>query len=620
MSLFNISPLALRAIQVSFLGVLLAFLSTSPLAQNITKSHAIAMHGSPKYGPDFKRFDYTSAEAKKGGLLRLSGFGTFDSLNAYIAKGNAAERLALIYDTLTVAAADEPFTQYGLLAKSIEYPQDRSWVIFTMRPEARFHDGQAVTAADVVFTFNLLMEKGNPAYKFYYADVAKVEALDKHRVKYSFKTNTNRELLLTVGTLPVLPQHFWQDKAFDKSSLDIPLGSGPYKIGKVDPGQSLSFTRVKDYWARDLAVNQGMYNFDDIRIDYYRDENVAIEGLKAGEYDYRWENSSKFWATAYSMASVQQKRLLKKEVGHKANSGMQGFIFNLRKPVFADKKLRKAIAYAFDFEWSNQTLFYNAYTRSDSFFSNSELAATGLPEGKELELLTPYKDKLPASVFTEPFTLPVSDGSGRNRQNLRKAKQFLDDSGYKVVDGQLNNPQGQAVSFEILLASPAFERIVNPFIKNLSRLGIDASIRLVDTSQYINRRRSFDYDMIVHVFAQGESPGNEQLNFWGSEAADTEGSFNLMGLKDPVVDAMIDKVINADSRENLVYATRALDRVLLHTHSVIPQWYKASSRIVYWDKFGIPAISPAYDRYYMTAVLTWWYDEKRAAKIANNTQ
>ena len=583
--------------------------------KNIIRSHAIAMHGEVKYPENFTRFEYTSPLATKGGKLRLFGTGTFDSLNGFIAKGNPADNLGLLYDTLMVSAADEPFTQYGLLAKSIEYPKDRSWVIFHLRPEATFHDGKSVTAEDVVFTFNLLLEKGNPRYKFYYADIDKAEAISDSSVKFTFKNNLNKELPLIAGQLPVLPKHFWQDKAFDQTSLTFPLGSGPYTVASIDAGRNITYTRNADYWGKDLAVNNGLYNFDEISIDYYRDANVAIEALKANEYDYRWENSSKFWATAYDIPAVDQQRLVKAEIQHQANSGMQGFVFNLRKSIFQDIELRKAMNYAFDFEWSNQTLFYDAYQRADSFFSNSEFAATALPNKQELALLEPYKEQLPSSVFTDVYTSPVTDGSGRNRKGLRAAKKLLDAAGYKVKNNQLFNKNGEAIRFEILLASPSFERIINPFIKNLAKLGIVANIRLVDTSQYINRSRSFEFDMLVSVFAQSESPGNEQQNFWGSEAADINGSANTIGIKNPVVDKLLEHVVSAKDREELVIATRALDRVLLHHHYVIPQWYKSSNRIVYWNKFGIPEIAPAYDRYYTTAIFTWWFDQAKAEKL-----
>lgn len=578
----------------------------------IIKSHAIAMHGKPKYPANFKGFDYTSPKATKGGLIRLYALGTYDSLNEFIAKGTPADKLDLIYDSLTVKSEDEPFSQYGILAQTIEYPEDRSWVIFHLRPEARFHDDHPITAEDIVFSFYLLKEKGNPFYGFYYRDVEKVEALSTHKVKYTFNNPKNRELVLSVGQLPVLPKHFWQGKAFDKSSLEIPLGSGPYRVSKVDPGRNITYERVKNYWGKKLAVNRGLYNFDYVSVDYYRDANVAIEALKAGEYDYRWENTSKSWATAYNIPSVRKGDLIKREIKHSANSGMQAFIFNLRKPIFQDIELRKAMSYAFDFEWSNNALFYGAYNRSYSYFTNSDFAATGLPVEKELALLETYKDQLPASMFNQAYAPPATDGSGRNRPNIRIAKKILDNAGYKVKDNQLHNAQGQAIRFEFLLVSPGFNRIVNPFIKNLSRLGINANIRLVDLSQYVNRTRSFDFDMMVHAIPQSESPGNEQLSFWGSEAAETEGSRNLIGIKNPVIDKLIEYVINTKDRDQLVTATRALDRVLLHNYYSIPHWYKASSSIVYWNKFSMPEIAPAYDRYYLKGIFTWWYDQSKA--------
>ena len=585
--------------------------------QKIIKSHAIAMHGTIKYPENFERFEYTSEKATKGGKLRLFGTGTFDSLNGFIAKGNPADNIELLYDSLMTSAADEPFTQYGLLAQTIEYPEDRSWVTFHLRPNAYFHDGKAITAEDVVFTFNLLITKGNPRYKFYYADIDTAEAIDTLSVKFTFKTNKNRELPLIIGQLPILPKHFWQDKEFDKTSLTLPLGSGPYTVGSIDPGRNITYARKKDYWGKDLAVNKGFYNFDQISIDYYRDANVAIEALKANEYDYRREKSSKFWATAYDVPAVNKQQLIKAEIAHQANSGIQAFVFNLRKSIFKDVALRKAMDYAFDFEWSNQTLFYGAYKRSNSFFSNSEFAATQLPDKKELDLLTPFKNQLPKTVFTEVYTPPVSDGEGRNRNNLRIAKKLLDNAGYYVKDNQLYNASGNAISFEMLLVSPGFKRIVNPFIKSLSRLGITVNVRLVDTSQYINRSRSFDFDMIVHSFRQSESPGNEQQNFWSSSAATIEGSGNLMGIQNPAIDGLVDNILNAKNREDLVIATRALDRALLHNHYVIPQWYNSVARIVYWDKFGIPETSAAYDRFHTVGIFTWWYDQEKANKLLN---
>ena len=587
--------------------------------QEIIRTHAIAMHGEPKYPKDFSHFDYTSDEAVKGGSLKLHSVGSFDSLNHLIPKGNPADNIGLIYDTITKAAADEPFTQYGLLAHTIEYPKDRSWVIFHLRPTARFHDGKPITADDVVFTFNLLVSKGHPIFRFMYADVDSVIAIDKQRVKFSFSNNENKELPLIVGGIPILPKHYWIEEGheFDKSALEIPLGSGPYKVKSIDAGRKITYEREKNYWGSNLAVNKYLYNFDTVSIDYYRDGNVALEALKSGEYDFRLENNSKSWATAYNIPAINNGSLIRKEVKHSANTGIQAFIFNTRRPLFKNMAARKAINYAFDFEWSNNALFYQAYKRCYSFFSNSEFAATELPTGRELEILEGYRDQLPTSVFTEAYQLPVTDGSGHNRSNLRIAKKLLEDAGYKVVNNQLMTPDGQPFTFELLLVSPAFERIVNPFVKNLSRLGITVFTRLVDTSQYINRIRSFDFDMLVQSIGQSESPGNEQWSYWGSDAADTQGSQNLIGIKNPIIDQLIKLVVDAPSRKELVYRVKALDRILLHHHYVVPQWYKSSTRLAYWDKFGMPVITPAFDRSFSTGIMSWWYDREKAGRLNN---
>ena len=488
-------------------------------------------------------------------------------------------------------------------------------MIFHLRPEARFHDDVPITADDVVYTFKLLTEQGKPSYKLYKKQVSQVEALDKHKVKFSFTQANNLQLPLIVGELPVLPKHYWQNKQFDKSSLEIPLGSGPYKVYKVDPGRNITYVRNKNYWAQDLPVNNGQYNFEYVSIDYYRDNNVAVEALKAGEYDYRRENSSKFWSTAYNIPAVKNNRLIRKAVPHSSNNGMQAFVFNLRKPIFQDIELRKAINYAFNFEWSNQTLFYNNYQRSYSYFTNSEFAARELPSETELKLLMPYKEQLPENVFTQVYSPPVSDGSGRNRAGLRIAKKILDNAGYYVKKNQLYNSQDQAIRFEILLVSPGFERIANPFVQSLKKLGIIANTRLIDTSQYINRKRSFSFDMIMHAFIQSESPGSEQIQFWGSQAATQQGSGNLIGIQNPAIDGLIENISVAQNKQELVTALRALDRALLHNHYIVPHWYSPYTRIVYWDKFGVPQVSPKYDRYFTYAIFTWWYDEKKALQL-----
>lgn len=579
-------------------------------------SHAISMHGQPKYPADFKHFEYASPKALKGGSLKEHALGTFDSLNPFITKGTPASNLSLIYDTLTTSSMDEPFTQYGLVAEKIEYPEDRSWVIYHLNPNARFHDGKQITADDVVFSFTTLTTKGAPLYAYYYADIKEAVALDKQRVRFNFSSTTNKELALIIGQLPVLPAHYWKEKNFDQSSLDVPLGSGPYKVKRVDAGRSIIYERVADYWAKDLAVNVGHYNFDEIIIDYYRDDTVAIEALKAGHLDFRPERIAKSWHTSYDIPAAKDGFLKKQSIRDYSPRGMQAFFMNLRRAPFNNIKFRQALNYAFDFEWANRNLFYDSYTRTNSYFFNSDLASSGLPEGRELEILSAYKKDLPASVFTEPYTNPTTDGSGNNRTNLRKAQQLLSEAGYKIVNGKLIDPATQKpVVIEFLERDPGFERILNPYAQSLKRLGIEMNIRMVDTSQYINRVQGHNFDMTTLAIGQSQSPGNEQRDYWSSNAADVQGSSNYMGIKNPAIDALIELVINAPDRDELIVRTRALDRALLHHHYVVPHWNLIEHRLVYWDKFGQPDIAPAFDRTFSTGILTWWVDPEKAKRI-----
>lgn len=573
-------------------------------------AHGIAMHGDLKYPADFTHFDYTNPDAPKGGSVTLSGYGTFDSFNPYIVKGDSEAYIGLMYDTLTVHSNDEPFSIYGLIAEKMEYPADRSWIIFHINPKARFHDGAPITADDVVFTFNTLVEKGKPFYRAYYSDVTKVEALDKLRVKFTGRDGKNRELPLILGDLPVLPKHYWKDRDFSVSGQDIPLGNGPYKLVRFDSGKTAVYERVKDYWAADLPVRKGFYNFDTINVEYYREDTVLLEAFKSGRYDYREENSSKRWATEYVGPGFDQGKVIKEELTHKNPTGMQAFVMNLRRDLFKDARVREALDYAFDFEWTNKQLFYNAYKRTNSFFSNSDLAATGIPEGKELAILEPYRDDLPAELFTQPYQSPTTDGSGNNRNNVRKAVELLKAAGWEYKGTDLVNvATGQPFKFEILLYSKDFERVALPFIKNLKKLGIEASARIVDTTNYVRIIRDFDYDMIIGGFSQSSSPGNEQRDYWFSQFADHKGSQNSAGIKDPIVDALIDKVVSADSRDDLIAACRALDRVLLWNHFVIPQWHINTHRIAYWNKFARPAIAPIYGD---VGFMTWWIDPAKA--------
>jgi microcin C transport system substrate-binding protein len=573
-------------------------------SEEILISHGIAMHGDMKYPTDFSHFDYTNANAVKGGSVTLSGYGTFDSFNADIVKGDSAAYLELTYDTLMVQAMDEPFTVYGLVAEKVEYPSDRSWIIFHLNPKARFHDGKPITAEDVVFTFRRLVEDGQPFYQAYYADVVNVEALDDLRVKFTARDGKNRELPLVLGQLKVLPKHYWQDKDFTKATLEPPLGSGPYRIKSFDSGKGIVYERVKDYWAKDLAVHKGMYNFDTIHVEYYRDQTVMLEALKSGRYDYREENSSKRWATEYEGSNFSNGTILKQEVEHQNPTGMQAFIMNTRRDLFKDARVRKALNYAFDFEWTNKQLFYGAYRRTQSFFYNSELASIGLPNEKELALLEPYREDLPAEVFTQPYTAPITDGSGNNRKNIRTAISLLKQAGWTFKGTDLVHAEtGEPFKFEILLYSKDFERVVLPYVKNLKKLGIEANARLVDTTNYIRIVRDFDFDMIIGGFGQSNSPGNEQRNYWFSKFADHKGSQNLIGVKDPVIDILIENIVSAQTRDELIAACRALDRVLLWSHYVVPQWHINKHRIAYWDKFERPEKAPLYGD---VGFFTWW--------------
>ncbi|GBD43931.1 Oligopeptide-binding protein AppA [bacterium HR40] len=581
-------------------------------AEEPTPVHGVAMHGAPKYGPDFRHFDYVNPDAPKGGTVIFSAIGTFDSLNPYILKGVPAAGLGLVFQTLTVQSQDEPFSEYAEIAESILVPEDRSWVAFDLRPQARWHDGRPITVEDVIFSFDTLKSKGHPFYRAYYRNVVKAEKIGERRVRFLFEGGTNRELPLIVGQLPVLPKHYYEGRDFERATLDAPLGSGPYRVERVDAGRTIVYRRVTDWWGADLPVNRGRYNFDEIRYEYYRDSDVALEAFKAGQYDIRLENTAKLWATGYDSPALERGWIVKEEIPVEQPAGMQGFVFNTRREIFRDRRVRAALAYAFDFEWTNRTLFYGAYTRTDSYFENSELEAEGLPGPAELALLEPFRDRLPAEVFTRRYEPPKTDGSGNLREQLRTALRMLREAGWDVRDGRLVQlASGMPMRFEILLVNPAFERIVGPFVQNLARLGIEASVRTVDTAQYENRVNQFDFDMIVGVWGQSLSPGNEQRDFWSCEAANTPGSRNWAGVCDPVVDALIDRIIGAPSREELVAACRALDRVLLWGHYVIPHWHIPYLRVAYWNKFGRPAVLPRHD----LDLFAWWVDPAKLAAL-----
>jgi microcin C transport system substrate-binding protein len=604
----------LRPSHLLLLGAVLVATGLGPATHVVGAAeprHGASMFGELKYGPDFEHFDYANPDAAKVGTLTLSAIGSFDNLNPYILRGNPASGLSLTFDSLTTGSLDEPFSEYGLLAETVEIPEDRSWVAYTLRPEARWHDGKPITVDDVIWTLETLKTKGHPFYRAYYANIVRAEPDGERRVKMVFDGTVNRELPLIAGQMPVLPKHYFEGREFDRTTLEPVLGSGPYKITRVDPGRSIVYERVKDYWGADLPVNRGRYNFDQVRYEYFRDANVALEAFKAGEYDFRAENESKLWATAYTGPAFDAGLIVKEEVPHERGTGMQGFVFNTRRDLFKDPRVRAALAYAFDFEWTNANLFYGQYTRTDSYFSNSELAATGLPSAAELALLEPYRDQLPDELFNTAYEAPATDGSGNNRANLRKALELLREAGWAVEDGKLRDASGRPFAFEILLVSPAFERIAGPFVQNLQRLGIEARVRTVDTAQYQNRIDDFDFDMTVATWGQSLSPGNEQRDFWSTPAADTPGSRNLAGIKDPVVDALIDKIIQAPTREDLVAATRALDRVLLWGHYVIPHWHIRVERVAYWNKFSRPDITPRLG----LDLFAWWVDPAKVAAL-----
>lgn len=582
--------------------ILLCFLSTQSFAQS-----SIAMHGTPKYADNFTNFEYVNPNAPKGGSYSYATIGTFDNLNGFITKGISAEGLGLIYQSLMRASADESFSKYSEIANSIKTATDNLSVTFRINPNAKWHDGKSITSHDVVWSFNTLKEKGAEHYKAYYADVKNAVAHGDHEVTFNFITSENKELPLIVAGLTILPQHYWESERrdFTKTTLSPPLGSGAYKISKIDVGRSISYERVNNWWAKDLPVNKGRYNFDKIKIQYYRDATVALEALFAGEYDVREEYIAKTWATGYDNDVVKSGQVIKEEIVNHNPAGMQAFIMNSRRPVFADKQVRKAIQLAFDFEWSNKQFAFGAYKRTDSYFENSELASSGIPTGRELEILNQFKDKLPSEIFNVPYTNAMTKGDGNNRTQLRMGMKILDDAGYKLGPDKIrvHEKTGVRLSFEIMHRQAEFERWVLPFIRNLKRMGVEAVFRVIDTPQFVARMTEFDFDMTVGGASQSLSPGNEQLGYWHSSKSDIVGSRNYMGIKNDVVDALVGQVISAPSRDELIYRTRALDRVLLSGYYSIPQWHINIWRVAHHDKFNKPDVQAPYA---LGAIDTWW--------------
>jgi len=580
----------------------------------VSGRHAVAMHGAVKYEPGFDHFAYVNPEAPQGGQLRMARQGTYDSFNPYILKGSPAAGLGHVFETLMTSSADEPFSMYGLLAETIYMPEDRSWVAFKLHDDARWHDGTPVTVADVIFSLNALQSKGHPFYRFYYQNVSRAEKVAPRTVRFTFKGGVNRELPLILGQMPILPKHYWiaGGRSFGESTLTPPLGSGPYRIAEHEPGRYVAYEKVADYWGADLPVNAGRWNFRRIRYDYFRDPTVIREAVKSGTIDVHMENQAKAWATAYDVPAVAADTLKLVEIDHDRPTGMQGFVMNTRRAPFDQRKVRRALAYAFDFEWTNRNLFFGQYDRTESYFSNSELASSGLPDGREKAILEGLPGSLPPGVFTKVYDPPSTDGSGYPRDNLKTAMRLLREAGYEYRDMKLVDPEtGRQVAFEILLVSQGFERIVLPYKVNLNKLGIAVEVRVVDSAQYQNRLDGFDFDMIVHSFGQSLSPGNEQRDFWGSAAAQRPGSRNLTGIESKAVDKLIQMIIQAPSRAELVQRTRALDRVLLWHHLVVPNWHIGYFRVAYWDKFGRPD-NPPYD---LPIADTWWLAGDKAAGV-----
>jgi microcin C transport system substrate-binding protein len=583
--------------------------------------HALTLFDDIKYGPDFKHFNYVNPEAPKGGRVRLSAVGSFDSLNPYTFKGDSIGVAG--NETLLTPSLDEPSTQYGLVAESVWFADDWSSVVYRLRPEARFHDGAPMTPEDVVWSMTTLKEN-HPKYNGYYRNVLKVEKTGDHEVTFIFSQKGNRELPLITGEIPVLPMHWWTGKDANgkqrdigETTMEVPLGSGAYKVVDVKSGASVRLKRVEDYWGKDLPVNIGQDNFDEIDYTFFRDSNVLFEALKGDQYDYRYENSAKNWATGYDIPAVKNGRLIKEEITLKQGKGMQGFALNIRRAKLQDARVRRALNYAFDFEWSNANLFYGQYKRTRSYFSNSDMEAKGLPSPDELKLLEPLRDQLPPEVFIAEYANPVNGNSTERRKNLREGSRLLAEAGWNVTaDGDksvLKNAKGEKLEFEFLLNDPSMERIVLPYQQQLELLGIGVTVKTVDTAQYQRRVETFDYDIIVDVLAQSLSPGNEQRDFFGSESADKKGSQNSIGIKNPAIDKLIDAIIFATDRAALTTACQAMDRALIWNHYVVPMFHGAYERIAHWDRFGKPDKLPDYALGFPTI---WWWDDAKANKVA----
>ncbi|UVL96487.1 extracellular solute-binding protein [Pseudomonas siliginis] len=595
--------------------LLISLALSSPASATITESHGYAQFGTLKYPARFTHFDWVNPQAPKGGTLRVMAFGTFDTVNPYTFKGTSPVTTAnfLQYginelnEPLMVGtgqyspSGDEPASSYGLIAQSVEYSEDRSWVVFNLRPEARFHDGAPITAYDVAFSYRTLLKDGHPLYRTALQEVLRVDILNKQRIRFVFKRSGNPLLILRLGELPVLPQHYWKDRDFKATTFEPPLGSGPYRITSVTPGRQLMFERVKDYWGKDLPVNRGKYNFDRMDVEFYRDSDVAFEAFKAGEFDIYIEHQAKNWVNGYNFPAVRRGEVIKAQVPHQIPTQTQGLFMNSRRATFADVRTREALGLMFDFEWTNRALFSDAYKRTSSYYPNSEFTASGLPVGHEWLMLKPYKEQLPARLFTEPFTLPKTDGRGIPRETMRKALALLAEAGWKLHGQRLQDKDGQPLRFELLLVNPSLERLYQPYIENLNSIGIDARLRTVDRAQYKQRLDQFDFDMISMTLGQTLSPGLEQWQYFHSSQVNVKGSKNYAGIANPVVDHLLEQLLAARTRDEQVAAGKALDRVLLWQHYSIPNWYLNYHRLAYRNRLAFVTTPP-----YTLGLSAWW--------------
>ena len=588
---------------IAALFVLLSFQNYS----HANKVHGIAMHGEPKYESSFRHLDYVNPNAPKGGEVKFGSYGSFDNLNRVAFKGSKAAGLGYINDTLMRRVWDEAFSLYGLIAEFVEMPDDRSSITFYLNPNATFHDGSQITREDVLFSLETFQTKGTPNQKKTYGKVITTELIGNNGIKMNFINNEDKELpLIVAGFLPIIPKKFYENLDVTKTFLDIPLGSGPYTIDSLDPGRQIKYKRVEDYWAKDLPVNKGLYNFDTIIYDYYKDSNVLVEAFKVGEYDFRREYNVKRWLTEYGFNAVDTGEVVLKEMNNDRPVGMNGLVLNTRRDLFKNRNVRLALSYAYDHEWINKTIYQNAYVRTDSYFDNSPLASSGLPSDKELELLNPWKNQLPAEVFSETFSPPKTDGSGNDRKNLLMAKEILEKEGWFIENGKLIK-NGKEFKFEFLIVSPSDEKIALAFQSNLKKLGITMDVRTVDSSQYQARLLNYDFDMIKRYWGVSLSPGNEQQFYWGSEVGKKDGSRNYSGINSPVIDALIEKLISANDRIELLTAIHALDRVLLWGHYVIPLYHSNKDRIAYWDFFEYPDKIPLYG----IVIESWWINKDK---------